>query len=96
MAIGTAGETGPTAVWVSTTQRRWSRVATEGAGLALARWSLIGDELRSGQLSLASDKITPWARRYYFVCLPAMAQVKKICALRDWLVEQAASFRLPA
>jgi LysR family glycine cleavage system transcriptional activator len=71
------------------------RVATEGAGLALARWSLIGEELRSGQLVVASKKITPWARRYYFVCLPAMTQVKKICALRDWLMEQAASFPTP-
>jgi LysR family transcriptional regulator, glycine cleavage system transcriptional activator len=70
-------------------------VATEGAGLALARWSLIGEELRSGQLVVASKKITPWARRYYFVCLPAMTQVKKICALRDWLMEQAASFPTP-
>jgi LysR family glycine cleavage system transcriptional activator len=72
------------------------RAAVKGVGLALARWSLVGEELRDGQLAIASSKITPFARQYYFVCLPSMVHVKKICAMRDWLLEQAAAFPTPA
>lgn len=69
--------------------------AVGGAGLALARWSLIGDELQDGKLAIASRKITPFARRYYFVCLPSTLHLKKVIALRDWLLEQAAAFPMP-
>src|SRR5262249_34939595 len=44
-------------------------LAASGAGLALARWSLIGNELKRGQLALASKKVVPFPRQYYFVCL---------------------------
>jgi LysR family glycine cleavage system transcriptional activator len=72
------------------------RAAVKGVGLALARWSLVGDELRDGQLAIASSRITPFTRRYYFVCLPSMVHVKKVCAMRDWLLEQAAAFATPS
>jgi LysR family transcriptional regulator, glycine cleavage system transcriptional activator len=101
--------TEPWSTWISgTTAHYWPdsglgvddssaavRLAINGVGLALARWSLIGDELRSGQLRLASKRITPYARRYYFVCLPSMIHIKKVTILRDWLKEQAAAFPLP-
>jgi LysR family glycine cleavage system transcriptional activator len=72
------------------------RLALSGAGLALGRWSLIGEELRKGELALASKRITPYARRYYFVWLPSMSHVKKIAVFRDWLLEQSAAFPTPA
>lgn len=72
------------------------RLATTGAGLALARWALIGDELRKGELVPASKRITPYARRYYFVWLPEMSQTRKIMQFRDWLLEEAAAFPTPA
>jgi LysR family glycine cleavage system transcriptional activator len=72
------------------------RLAATGAGLALARWALIGEELRTGELVLASKRITPFTRRYYFVWLPSMSHIKKITLFRDWLLEHAAAFPTPA
>jgi LysR family transcriptional regulator, glycine cleavage system transcriptional activator len=71
------------------------QLAVSGAGLALARWSLIRDELRRGQLALASSTITRYSFSYYFVCLPRMRTVKKVATFRDWMFEQAASFPPP-
>jgi LysR family transcriptional regulator, glycine cleavage system transcriptional activator len=71
------------------------RLAASGKGLALARWSLIADELGRGELALASKRITSFARRYYFVCSPKMRGLKKVAAFRDWLINQAASFPVP-
>jgi LysR family transcriptional regulator, glycine cleavage system transcriptional activator len=71
------------------------RIATTGAGLALARWSLIADEVQSGELALASRRITPFARRYYFVCAPQARGLRKIETFRGWLFEQARKFPSP-
>jgi LysR family glycine cleavage system transcriptional activator len=71
------------------------RLAASGEGLALARWSLIADEIRRGELALASSRITPFSRRYYFVCLPNVRGLKKVAAFRDWLLDQAAGFPEP-
>ena len=66
------------------------RSAEAGAGLALARWSLVADEVRSGRLVIASRHRTPYSRRYYFVCPPRALAVKKIAAFREWLHAQCA------
>jgi len=71
------------------------RLAAAGAGLALARWSLISEEVRSGTLAIASRRITPFGRRYYFVCSPKARGLKKLEAFRTWLFEQAAQFAAP-
>lgn len=71
------------------------RLAVSGAGLALARWSLIGQELERGQLALASKRVTPFPLRYYFVCPPKVRNLKKVAAFRDWLVAQAAQSPRP-
>ena len=71
------------------------QLAMSGAGLALARWSLVAEELRRGQLTIASDLISRYARSYYFVCLPRVRAVRKVAAFRDWIFEQAASFPAP-
>ncbi len=70
-------------------------LAASGAGLALARWSLIGDELKRGHLTVASRRVTPFPRRYYFVCLPKVRHLKKVAAFRDWAFAQAAEFPQP-
>lgn len=72
------------------------RLACAGMGLALARWSLIGEELRRGELALASDRITPFARRYYFVCPPKARSIRKLAIFRDWLLDRARAYPTPA
>ena len=71
------------------------RLAVAGGGLALARWSLISEEVRSGALAIASRRITPFGRRYYFVCSPKARALKKLEAFRAWVFEQASQFAPP-
>jgi len=99
----------PWTIWLSgMPQERWPesglgfddsaaivRLAAAGGGLALARWSLIAEELRGGALAIASPRITPFGNRYYFVCSPQARGLKKVETFRDWLHEQAAQFAAP-
>jgi LysR family glycine cleavage system transcriptional activator len=71
------------------------RSAEAGSGLALARWSLVANEVKSGRLAVASSKHTRYGRRYYFVCPPQALTIKKVVAFRDWLKRQAAQFPAP-
>jgi LysR family transcriptional regulator, glycine cleavage system transcriptional activator len=71
------------------------RSAEAGAGLALARWSLVASEVQAGRLAIASPHVTPYARRYYFVCPPRTLEMKKVAAFRDWLRGQAAEHPPP-
>jgi LysR family transcriptional regulator, glycine cleavage system transcriptional activator len=71
------------------------QLAVSGAGLALARWSLIGDEVRRGQLAVASRTVTRYELSYYFVCLPRVRGLRKVVAFRDWIFAQAAGFPVP-
>ena len=67
------------------------RSAEAGAGLALARWSLVAREVHAGTLSIASPHRTPYGRNYYFVCPPRALTLKKVAAFREWLHVQAAT-----
>jgi len=69
--------------------------AEAGAGLALARWSLVTEELRSGRLAMAGRQPTPFARSYYFVCPPKLLKLKKVNVFREWIAAQAARFPRP-
>jgi LysR family glycine cleavage system transcriptional activator len=71
------------------------RSAEAGAGLALARWSLVSSEVQSGRLVIASRHRTPFELRYYFVCPPRALTVKKVASFRDWLRVQAAEHPTP-
>lgn len=71
------------------------RAAQAGNGLALARWSLVANEVMTGQLAVASRVITPYKLFYSFVCLPRMRLVLRIVAFREWLLQQAATFPRP-
>jgi LysR family glycine cleavage system transcriptional activator len=67
----------------------------EGLGYAPARWSIAAHDLLSGRLVLASNKIVTSRFRYWFVCPPSYSELPKVCALRQWLREEAANFPTP-
>lgn len=67
----------------------------EGLGYAPARWSIAAHDLLAGRLKLASTTIVPSRFRYWFVCPPAYSDLPMVCALRQWLKEEAASFPTP-
>jgi len=73
------------------------RAAQAGQGLALARWSLASDEIAEGRLVIASRKIVPMDRGYFFVCPASYLGVEKVARFREWLTQQAhASPRPPS
>ena len=66
------------------------RAAETGSGLALARWSLVADDVRIGRLAVASKKFVTYNRTYYFVCPPKHCNVPKVAAFHSWLRAEAA------
>jgi len=72
------------------------RAAEAGAGLALARWSLVADDVRLGRLAVASKKITRYGRTCYFVCPPKYRDMPKVAAFHRWLQAEAAKHAPPA
>jgi LysR family transcriptional regulator, glycine cleavage system transcriptional activator len=70
------------------------RAAEAGGGLALARWSLVADEVQRGRLAIASKNVTPNAQCYYFVCPPKHRALPKVAAFHSWL--RAETARQPA
>lgn len=69
--------------------------AETGGGLALARWSLVADEIRRGRLAVASKKVIPHVRAYYFVCPPKHRSLPKVAAFHSWLRAEAAGHLPP-
>ena len=67
----------------------------EGLGYAPARWSIAAHDLNSGRIVLASETIVPSRFRYWFVCPPSYSELPMVCALRQWLKEEAAAFPTP-
>ncbi len=67
----------------------------EGLGYAPARWSIAANDLENGNLVLASRTIVPSRFRYWFVCPPSYADLPMVCALRQWLRDEAAAFPKP-
>jgi LysR family transcriptional regulator, glycine cleavage system transcriptional activator len=65
------------------------RAAQAGQGLALARWSLVSGDIAEGRLVIASHKIVPMDRGYFFVCPASYLGVEKVATFRNWLVQQA-------
>ncbi len=70
-------------------------MALQGLGLALARWSLAGDEVAAGRLVVASPKPLSFFRSYWLVhsthgrLHPAFAQ------FREWLKSEIDAFPRP-
>jgi LysR family glycine cleavage system transcriptional activator len=70
------------------------RAAEAGQGLALARWSLVGDEVSKGRLVVAGRAVrSPQA--YYFVCPPANLALDKVAAFQEWLAAESARYPPP-
>jgi LysR family transcriptional regulator, glycine cleavage system transcriptional activator len=64
------------------------RAAEAGQGLVLARWSLAENEIATGKLVVASKKIVPTDRGYYFVCPKTYCSLPKVEAFRLWISKQ--------
>jgi LysR family glycine cleavage system transcriptional activator len=70
------------------------RIAIQGAGLALARWSLVADEIRCGTL-VAAGRAVKYDFGYWLVCPDRARDHAGVAKFSDWLRAEAASFRGP-
>lgn len=61
------------------------QAAAEGQGIALARKSLLGNDVRNGVLVRLFDVAVAAPRNFYLVYPPRMADSPKIAAFRQWL-----------
>jgi LysR family transcriptional regulator, glycine cleavage system transcriptional activator len=68
-------------------------VAVDGQGVALARSSIVMEDLISGRLVrlFEIDAPSPWS--YYFVCPPPLLASPRVQAFRSWIFEEVAHFR---
>ena len=64
------------------------QAAIEGQGIALARSSLIGNDLVNGVLVRPFDIEVPSPWRYYLVYPPSLAQSPKLAVFRQWLRDE--------
>jgi LysR family glycine cleavage system transcriptional activator len=64
------------------------QAAVEGQGIALARSSLLGNDVRNGLLVRLFDIDVPAARRYYLVYPPRLAGSPKLDLFRAWLLDE--------
>jgi LysR family glycine cleavage system transcriptional activator len=71
------------------------RMAVQGAGLALARWSLVADEIAGGTLVRASTKTILWDSSYWLVYPPRTAEMPALRAFSDWIKAESAAFVRP-
>ena len=69
------------------------QAAIEGQGIALARTSLIGNDLANGVLVRPFEIFVASPHKYYFVCPPRLAESRKIVAMRKWLQAEIAEER---
>lgn len=64
------------------------QAAAEGQGVALARQSLLGNDLRNGVLVRLFDIDVPAPRKFYLVYPPRTADSSKLALFRKWLREE--------
>ena len=72
------------------------QAAAEGQGIALARESLLGNDLQTGTLVRLFDISIPAPRRFWFVYTPRMAQSPKLALFREWLFAELEQDRVLA
>ena len=67
--------------------------AEDGQGIALARSSIVLQELIAGRLVrlFDIDAISPWS--YYFVCPPPLLASPRVQAFRTWIFDEVKRFR---
>jgi LysR family glycine cleavage system transcriptional activator len=71
------------------------RMAEQGSGLVLARWSLVADEIASGKLVRASDRALRIEEAYWLVCPTRAQALPAVKAFLEWLRSEAAAFSYP-
>jgi LysR family glycine cleavage system transcriptional activator len=67
------------------------QAAAEGQGIALARRSLLANDVRNGVLVRLFDIEVPAPRRFYLVYPPRMANSPKLALFRRWLHDEIAA-----
>ena len=67
------------------------QAAARGEGIALARRSIVGDELERGRLKRLFSVALPAPERYWFVSPRALAGAARVKAFRDWVRAELAS-----
>ncbi|MGE0735741.1 MAG: transcriptional regulator GcvA [Alphaproteobacteria bacterium] len=70
-------------------------VAMAGAGVALGRSAVVGDELRAGRLVRPFTVSHEAAFAYYIVTAPAKTREPRVAAFCDWMLAQARAFDQP-
>jgi len=71
------------------------RLALQGFGLALVRWSLAGDDIAAGRLVVASEKPLSFFRTYWLLHSKHGREHPAFAQFRDWLVAEMAQFPRP-
>jgi len=71
------------------------RMAEQAAGLVLARWSLVADELASGTLVRASTRALHIDDSYWLVCPARARAMPAVRGFMDWIRKEAAAFSHP-
>lgn len=69
------------------------QAAIEGQGIALARSSLIGNDLHNGVLVRLFDLIVPSPKKFFLVYPPRLAGSAKLLPFRQWLFDEVAAER---
>jgi len=71
------------------------RSAVRGHGLALARWSLVADEVADGALAVACTVPVAHNRAYWFVYPRRVRTLATVETFRAWIFAEAAQFPSP-
>jgi LysR family glycine cleavage system transcriptional activator len=71
------------------------RLALQGFGLALARWSLAGDDVAAGRLVVASNDALSFFRTYWLVHSKHGRAHPAFTEFRDWLKAEMTRFPRP-
>ncbi|WP_110950180.1 LysR substrate-binding domain-containing protein [Pseudomonas bohemica] len=66
-------------------------VASQGSGIAMGDWSLIGEDLRAGRLITPFDLRVKTGAGYYFVYPTRTESTPQLRELLDWLLAEAAA-----
>ena len=67
------------------------RMAIQGAGLGLARWSLVADEIHCGTLAVAGRTVK-YDRSYWLVCPTRAKDLRGARTFMDWIRAEAELF----
>lgn len=69
--------------------------AEQGQGLALTRWAIAARDIEAKRVVLASRRVVPCPRSYFFVCPENHLSIDKVRLWLEWVREMAAAFPAP-